>query len=411
MFFYRKKSKSGKVLQLLESYRNRQGKSTHRVVVSLGDAALPETSWKSVAKIIESKLYGYIELFEVAATDQPWIDSILKRIEREGRWQPASSEKVLLAARGSGEENKAGFEVVDGVLIDEVGHTHETTLGPELVGLNAWADLRLDDYLKQLGFSGAQRRAAACSVINRLVDPVSENRLALWLQSSSLPDVLGEDCLFSGHDKYYKISDLLYDRHEEIENHLSKKIASHFGFQRTYILYDLTNSHFEGECQENDKAKRGRNKQKRHDCVQVVVGVCFDEHGFILFHRTFSGNMSDSKSLLEMISTMQACSEESNLLGSQTRPIVIIDAGIATKDNVKLLRKEGFSYLVNETRQSRTQYKKYFNEKDRFTPVKKGEKQLTVKIRQLDLCNGEVESEEPRPCRFQAAVRLRQRLC
>ena len=191
-----------------------------------------------------------------------------------------------------------------------------------------------------------------------------------------------------------KISDLLYKRREELEEHLSKTIASHFGFQRTYILYDLTNTHFEGECQENDKAKRGRNKQKRHDCVQVVVGVCFDEHGFVLFHKTFSGNMSDSKSLLEMVLAMHSCSEESNFFSSQTDPMVIIDAGIATQDNVELLREEGFSYLVNETRQSRSKYKKYFNEKELFTPVMKDDKELTVKIRHLDLCDGCVEAEE-----------------
>ena len=104
MFFHRKKSKSGQVLQLLESYRNRQGKSTHQVVVSLGDAALPETSWKSVAKFVESKLYGYTDLFEPAADDQPWIDSMVKRIEREGRWQPASTEKMLLGSRDAGED-------------------------------------------------------------------------------------------------------------------------------------------------------------------------------------------------------------------------------------------------------------------------------------------------------------------
>jgi len=394
MFFCRKKSKSGQVLQLLESYRNRQGRPTHRVVVSLGDASLPETSWKAVAKFVESKLYGYRELFPPDPDDQIWIDSIVKRIEREGKWQPGSHEKLVLGSREPKEENKLEGEVLDGVLIDEVDHTHETTLGPELVGLKAWDDLNMDDFLKELGFSGAQRRASACSVINRLVDPVSEHCLPLWLQSSSLPDILGEDTLYSSHDKYYKISDLLYERREELEEHLSKTIASHFGFQRTYILYDLTNTHFEGECCENDKAKRGRNKQKRHDCVQVVVGVCFDEHGFVLFHKTFSGNMSDSKSLLEMVSAMLSCSEESNFFSSQTEPMVIIDAGIATQDNVKLLRKEGFSYLVNETRQSRSKYKKYFNEKEFFTPVMKGDKELTVKIRHLDLCDVEAEAEE-----------------
>ena len=395
MFFYRKKSNSGHVLQLLESYRNRQGNSTHRVVVSPGDAALPEKSWKSVAKFVESKLYGYTEWFSPPADEQVWIDSIVKRIEREGKWPGKSNDKTLLGSRCPQEQRMADAEVVDGVLIDEIEHSHETTLGPELVGLKAWDDLGLDALLERLGFSGVQRRSAACSVINRLVDPVSEHRLPMWLQTSSLPDILGEDCLHSASDKYYKVSDLLYENHEEIEKYLSEKIAHHFGFQRTYILYDLTNSHFEGECLGNEKAKRGRNKQKRNDCVQIVVGVCFDEHGFVLFHKSFAGNMSDSKSLLEMVSAMQTCSKETNLFTSQMRPLVIVDAGIATVDNVNLLREKGFSYLVNETRKGRKKYENYFNEHDRFNSVRKGEKELTVKIRKLAVCDGEIQPEEP----------------
>jgi len=394
MYFYRKKSKSGEVLQLLESYRNREGQARHKVVVSLGDAGIPEKSWKIIAKYVESNLYGYLEMFDPNLEERRWIDSIVKRVEREGRWVPGSREKTLLGSRDSQEAQSAGSEVVDGVIIDDIEHTHETSLGPELAGLKAWESLELDELLKRFGFSGAQRRAAACSVINRLIDPVSENRLPLWLETSSLPDILGEDCLFSGNDKYYRISDLLYDRQEEIERHLSERTASHFGFQRTYILYDLTNTHFEGECKDNDKAQRGRNKQKRHDCRQVVAGVCFDEHGFILFHKTFEGNMSDSKSLLRMVSQMEAFSRQSSFFNSQTRPLVIVDAGVATKDNVKLLRSHGFSYLVNQTRQSRKHYEEYFNEKDRFTAVKKGAEELEVRVRGLNLCEGEVVEDE-----------------
>jgi len=396
MFFCRKQSKSGYVLQLLESYRNVQGKPTHQVVVSLGNASLAESSWKSVATYVESRLYGYQELIDPPACDQHWIDSIVRRVEREGKWKSVCKNKTLLGAREANERQLFEKEVVDGVLIDDVNHTHETTLGPELVGLRARDELGLDKLLKGLGFSGAQRRGSACSVINRLIDPVSENKLPLWLETSSLVDLPGEDCLYSKGDKYYKISDLLYDRREEIENHLSEKTAHHFGFERTYILYDLTNTHFEGECQENEKAKRGNNKQKRNDCVQVVVGVCVDEHGFVLFHKTFAGNMSDSSSLLEMVSSMQAISSEVNLFTSQRKAVVIVDAGIATKDNVKLLREKGFSYLVNETRRSRKKYKKYFDEEEKFIALELGSnKELSVRVRSLDLCNGEIESEAP----------------
>ena len=101
-----------------------------------------------------------------------------------------SQGKNLLGSRQSNEQlgEKQNSEVVDGVLVDEIDHTHETTLGPELVGLKAWEDLELNELLGKLSLSGTQCRGAACSVINRLVDPVTENQLPLWLQTSSLPD-------------------------------------------------------------------------------------------------------------------------------------------------------------------------------------------------------------------------------
>jgi len=393
MFFHRKKSKSGQVLQLLESYRNSQGTSTHRVVVSLGNANFPEGLWKRVATSIESKLYGQLELFSPNQKSQPWIDQIVKRIERENKWQPQAKERAHLASRKIAEKDAESqeSEIVDGVLIDDVNHTHETTLGPELAALSAWKALEMDSLLARLGLSGAQRRGAACSVVNRLVDPVTENALPSWLQTSSLPDILGEDCLFAGNDKYYKISDKLLENQQAIENHISEKTASHFGLTRTYILYDLTNSHFEGECLENPKAKRGRNKQKRHDCPQIVAGVCFDEEGFVLFHKTFPGNQSDSASLLDMVTDMQNCSKDASLFNQAMKTLVVVDAGIATKDNLQLLRDKGLSYLVNETRKKREKYSDYFADSGNFSPVKKGKKQLTVQVRELDLIDGEID--------------------
>ena len=67
------------------------------------------------------------------------------------------------------------------------------------------------------------------------------------------------------------------------------------------MLYDLTNTHFEGVCGENPKARRGRNKQKRNDCLQVAIGMAFDEQGNALAHEVFEGSISDSKTLFQML--------------------------------------------------------------------------------------------------------------
>src|SRR5665213_2823850 len=90
MFFRCKQSPSGQCLQLLEAYRNGQGQPRHRVVVSLGDADIPKDERPLIARMIEQRLCGQPEL---AGTSQnnpgaaELADSIVKRIEREGRWR------------------------------------------------------------------------------------------------------------------------------------------------------------------------------------------------------------------------------------------------------------------------------------------------------------------------------------
>ncbi len=91
-----------------------------------------------------------------------------------------------------------------------------------------------------------------------------------WLTTSSLSDLLGSDILNFADDRYYRISDKLLAAKDKIEAHLRHAQKERFNLQRTIILYDLTNTHFEGVCANNPKAKRGKNKQKRNDCPQVV---------------------------------------------------------------------------------------------------------------------------------------------
>ncbi len=178
MYFYVKPSRSSKIIQLLESYRDTAGRATNRVVVSLGKANIPENLRERIATSVEGKLYGQLELFQPEGEINRWVDQIVKRVEREGRWVP-------LTDKGIAEAERDGFwgesEIVDGVLIDRIEHTHETTLGPELVGLHAWKQLKMKELLESLGFNPAQAMAAAVSVINRLVAPVTEHGLLKWL--------------------------------------------------------------------------------------------------------------------------------------------------------------------------------------------------------------------------------------
>jgi transposase len=217
-----------------------------------------------------------------------------------------------------------------------------------------------------------------------------------------LPDLLGEEILKGGKERYYRVTDKFLAHKDEIESHLRKAQAQHFDLNRTLFLYDLTNTHFEGECKANPKAKRGKSKQKRNDCPLVVVGMVFDEFGFELAHQTFEGNKNDSKSLIEMIESLRRIVDDDDTLFSTVKPIVIVDAGVATKKNLRLLRKEGYSYLVNDSRRKRSAHREQFNKKEGFRTVggrfKNGQERPPVKVKVIESTVKETETcQEPQP--------------
>jgi transposase len=99
-----------------------------------------------------------------------------------------------------------------------------------------------------------------------------------------LPDIRITKCT---KDCLYRTSDDLMALHKDIETALRQRELDLFSPSRSVILYDITNSLFEGFCASNSKAKHGNNKQHRNDCRQIAVGIAFDAYGFPLAHETF----------------------------------------------------------------------------------------------------------------------------
>jgi transposase len=376
MFFRAKKSPSGQCLQLLESYRNAQGQPRHRVVVSLGDATIAQVDRPRIAQLVEQRLRGQAQLACVSedARVLGLADGIAKRIEREGRWRAVPAPGCPGPSAGAG-------VVLDGVLADEITHTHTTPLGPSLVAWHAWRRLGMPALLEGLGFNAAQQQAAAASVINRLVDPGSELALVDWLPDSSLPELMELELGPAAKDRFYRVSDRLFEQRQAIEAHLRDLQGKLFETDRTLLLYDLTNSYFEGEALGNPKAKRGKSKEKRNDCPQVVLGMVFDRRGFELAHRVFEGNQSDGKSLIHMIEALDKLVPEAAL--QRERPMVLLDGGIATQANLALLREHHYHYLVNDSRRGRGAYRAEFLKEEQFTPVGNRQDKSEVKVRKL----------------------------
>jgi transposase len=346
MYFRAKTVKNTNLLQLVESYRNTEGEPRQRVIASLGDAKLPPHEDKLIARTVENHLAGHADLLPADLSEEGlgWVRRILQLAGRSKSAHPVSSETI------------------DGVIIDQVEAENVVQLGPQLVALEAWKQLGISPLLKKAGLNTSQIATAQLLVANRLIEPSSEWALIDWAERTALPEMLNLRVTKSTKDRLYRAGDALFKHRKTIEAGLRTNEANLFNSPGSIVLYDMTNTHFEGLCEKNPKAKHGRNKQKRNDCRQVAVGMAFDSRGLALAHDVFAGNIGETKTLAHMLDRLA-------LPGRETaKPVVILDAGFASKENIALLKKRGLGYVINITRGSRARYAEAF-EADGFELV------------------------------------------
>jgi transposase len=359
MFFRSKITKTGHAIQLVESYRDSEGKPRQKIIISLGSINFPKELWKPVAEEIEARLHNVLLLFPPSKEVSEWTEKIVSEIEKKG-WIP---------------KNKDEKEAIT-IHPENITHHETTELGPELVALKAWEELGFPKLLREIGFSGKQQVDAALSIMNRILDPCSEHALPAWVKTTSFEDLFETPLRNISEDRFYRIADLLLKHKERIEDTLSKNENELFGLKKSILLYDLTNTYFEGQSLNNTKAKRGRSKEKRYDAPLLSVGLVLDEEGFVSRHEVFPGNMHDSQTLFSMIDKLQKQQKGES-------PLIILDSGLASEENLKGLRERGFHYIVVGKRQTRIAYEKEFSEKP-FKEISGREGKSPVKISTID---------------------------
>jgi len=335
MFFRHKSSSKTKepVLQLVEN--KRVGDNIKQsIVVSLGTGfGLPDALHGLVAAAVERRLTGQSALFE-EATVSAWADRIVRKIHTARLWR---ERKALPAKKQLADPVPAVAEVI----IDEVAHGHDRSLGPVLIGHHFWQQLGFPALLSECGFNGIQTATAEISLLHRLITPGSENSLLTWIPTVAVADLISCHAEEFAEDRFYRISDKLLAHQAELEAGLYGRERTLFGLTNSIFLYDLTNTYFEGQAQGNPKAEyNGNQKEKRTDCPQIVVAMAVDGDGFIRRHWTFNGKMSDCQSLVKILDRLAADAT------GMDKPTIIMDRGVATDDNLTLLKSKGFHYLV-----------------------------------------------------------------
>src|SRR6266545_1810381 len=169
----------------------------------------------------------------------------------------------------------------------------------------------------------------------RLIDPGSEWRLHRhWFEHSAMADLLGADFgqLAESH-KLYDCHDLLMEHKAALFDHLTQRWKDLFNAKFDVLLYDLTSSYFESDPPfgEEDKRKFGYSRDKRSDCVQVVIALIVTPEGFPLAYEVMAGNTSDK-------TTLKAFLEKIEKQYGKAQRIWVMDRGIPTEETLQEMR-------------------------------------------------------------------------
>jgi transposase len=170
--------------------------------------------------------------------------------------------------------------------------------------------------------------------VYRLIDPGSEWRLHRhWFERSAMADLLGSDFRLAESHRLYDCHDLLLKHKEALFTHLSERWIDLFNAKFEVLLYDLTSTYFESDPPfgEDDKRKFGYSRDKRPDCVQVVIALIVTPEGFPLAYEVLAGNTSDKTTLRAFLQKIEA------QYGKAQR-IWIMDRGIPSEEVLAEMR-------------------------------------------------------------------------
>src|SRR5437763_12403590 len=172
-------------------------------------------------------------------------------------------------------------------------------------------------------------------VCYRLIDPGSEWRLhRQWYEQSAMGDLLGEDYSLVSKNALYRCLDKVLPHKTALFSHLRQRWQDLFGASFEVLLYDLTSTYFEAAPpdDENDKRRYGYSRDKRSDCVQVVIALIVTPAGVPLAYEVLPGNTADCTTLRDFLRKIE------EQYGKAER-IWVMDRGIPTEESLAQMRR------------------------------------------------------------------------
>jgi len=321
---YRKKNgKRHAYWALVESYRTDRG-PRQRVVAYLGQLKDTERlGVKRAAKGNRRSPYRQLQLFDHDDKLEP-------------EWVEVNTANVRV-------ENQLDF-------------------GGPWLALKLIRKVKLDDFFESIMPRGREAvpwsRMAMVLVISRLCNPSSELHIAEhYYAKSAMPELLGIPSEKVYDERLYRALDKLLPHKEALEKHLKSRLGTLFDLEYDLLLYDVTSTYFEGQCESNPMAQRGYSRDKRSDCKQVCIGLVVSKCGMPLGYEVFEGNRNDVKTWREIVMTMEA------RYGKADR-IWCGDRGMMSKENIEFMESGDRRYVIGASKGTLKQFERELLEED-----------------------------------------------
>jgi hypothetical protein len=282
-----------------------------------------------------------------------WCRSIEVWESGSGRWQ-----QVALFPEG-----RAAPELAEEVIhlrLDQLQVERPRQWGACWLACQLWQQLRLDwfwekrlppsregtDWLKTL----------QTLVAYRLIDPGSEWRLHReWYHHTAMGDLLDRSGDALELHSLYRCLDKLLAHKEDLFRFLSERWRDLFQAGYEVLLYDLTSTYFECDPPRQGKRRHGYSRDKRPDCVQVVIALVITPEGLPLAYEVMPGNTSDKTTLRTFLQKIE------QQYGKAHRTWVM-DRGVPTEEVLREMREapSPVRYLVGTPRGRLTRLEKEF---------------------------------------------------
>ena len=352
---YSEKTKSEYVkYQLVESYRSSNG-PRQRVITTFLDFDLPKSMWKAVAHSFEQRMLGRESIFEEDKRIKAYVDEAYSR---------------YLVDQESAKETKKRKDEQDTKTIDlnTISHSESRSLGPELVANWAYESLEVDKVLRNAGIGDKERIIAKAVILARLVSPGSDAKTYRYIRdSSAISELVGIELSGFNKDQVYRCADSLIDAKAKIEKGLVSSQKRLLGPSDSILLYDLTNTYFEGSAKSNTIAKYGHSKEKRSDCPLVSLAMVTDRNGRPIYSEIYEGNVAEPRTLSEVLKSISELHK--GTLASAIKPTIVMERGIATKENIKIITDARYRYVVITRANCAAKYKEHFLDPSSFTRI------------------------------------------